>query len=45
MPASWRGMRGTVLELCPDGLHLILVAEGRKWQVPIPEAKFARQDG
>jgi hypothetical protein len=45
MEAAWRGMRGTVLEICNDGLHILFAAEGRKWRVPIPEAKFGRKEG
>jgi hypothetical protein len=36
---------GTVLEICNDGLHILFAVEGRKWRVPIPEAKFGRKEG
>jgi hypothetical protein len=45
MEAAWRGMRGTVFEICNDGLHILFAVEGRKWRVPIPEAKFGRKEG
>jgi hypothetical protein len=42
MAATWRGMYGSVLELCTDGVHVILEAEGRKWRASIVETRFDR---
>jgi hypothetical protein len=44
MPALWHGMAGTVVELCEDGMYLILSAEGQKWRVPIAETKIGREE-
>jgi hypothetical protein len=40
---TWRGMRGTVLEACGDGLHVVIEADGQRWRAPIADcAPLAR---